>query len=437
MKIKEFIKENENKKIVAYGAGKWGRKLLDYGIKPDFFCDANANRIGDVKGIPCVTPKELFDSIDKYAVIICISNSEIKEEVRRTIGDKRPGIPIFDFVDSIDDRKYEYAVSPKEKLWIHIVIEAEGWILNKFAEKLFENLTSLGHKVTMSNIEEPKADVNHYIIYDVLREVCDAPDVVRTTMITHVDNSRKRDLINLQATHGVTGICMSEDTWMKLQRWGVPADKLCYVNPAHDGIIKPRKIVLGITNRNYSGTTDFRKRDDLILEVMKTLDTNLYKLKIMGAGWNTIVSSLREIGVEVEYYDDFDRDVYINLMPSLDYWLYYGFDEGAMGFLDALAAGVKTIATPQGYHLDVAYGLTYPCTTIDDFVRVLSEIGEERKKTTDAVKTWTWENYTKKHLEIWHFLTKTRELRKLFSHQSEYKDGLYSLLPNNNRADNP
>lgn len=192
---------------------------------------------------------------------------------------------------------------------------------------------------------------------------------------------------------------MSSYTLNMLSICGIPRDKLCYVNPAHDGDIKPRKIVIGITYRCHSDY-DLRKRDDLILQVCKQLDACFFKLRIMGDGWDETVSQLEKMGFEVDYYPDFDREIYKELMPSLDYWFFSGFDEGGMGYLDALAAGVKTIVTPQGFHLDAKGGLTYPCSTIEDFTNVLKQIQEEKRKITEAVKGWTWENYAK---NIWKY----------------------------------
>lgn len=220
---------------------------------------------------------------------------------------------------------------------------------------------------------------------------------------------------------------MSADTLDKLSAWGIPRNRICYVNPAQDGDMQPRKIVLGITNRCYNGF-DFRKRDSLILEVCRQLNPQFFRLKIMGAGWEEIIRQIRQLGFEVEYYAEFDRKIYRELMPSLDYWLYYGFDEGAMGYLDALAAGVQTICTPQGYHLDTRCGLTYPCSTIEDFVRVLRQIQEEKRAVVDSVKDWTWGNFARKHLEIWQYLTGAKPLKDLYVHQSEYMDGIFSMV---------
>jgi len=61
---------------------------------------------------------------------------------------------------------------------------------------------------------------------------------------------------------------------------------------------------------------------------------------------------MRKNFFEVEYHENFDYEVYKELIPTLDYYLYVGKDEGQMGFIDALAAGIPTIVTPQGFHLD-------------------------------------------------------------------------------------
>ena len=172
--------------------------------------------------------------------------------------------------------------------------------------------------------------------------------------------------------------------------------------------------------------------------MIKPLDSNssrgVYKVsdenEIMEYFEKAIHYSRKEKAIICETY----KEIYKKLMPSLDYWLYYGFDEGAMGFLDALAAGVKTIATPQGYHLDAKGGLTHPCSTIEDFIRVLKRIQEEKKEIADTVKDWTWQNYARKHLEIWHYLTHTKPLKDLYAHQSEYTDGIFSLLMSNTSA---
>ena len=90
--------------------------------------------------------------------------------------------------------------------------------------------------------------------------------------------------------------------------------------------------------------------------------------------------------------------------------------------------------TPQGYHLDTFVKPTYLCSTVNDFVQVLKQIQDEKKKIVNVVADWTWENYAKKHLEIWQYLTKTKTLRELYKQQGKYMDGFFSMLIENNNV---
>ncbi len=417
--------------IVIYGAGKIGRSCLKYIGKADYYCDRNAESIVEVSGIPCITLEQLLDKNEKMLVLLALADVSAKEQIKEILSEK-DNVLVVDFIDNLDSRRYKYVSNERYRLNINLVYDNDGWILGKFATKLEQELVKLGQNVTLSIDEDPEADINHYISYLSCRDIPGCTDTVRTAMVTHVDNDYKKDLISLQCKHDLTEICMSRDTRDKLISWGIEPSKVCYVNPAHDNEMVPRKIILGITNNSYSGDVDLRKNDELILEVMRRVDANSFKLWIMGRGWETIVEKLKDIGVEVDYYNDFDRDIYYKMMPTLDYWIYYGFDEGAMGYLDALSAGVKTIVTPQGYHLDAKNGMTYACSTIDDFVGVLEKIDGERKIIINSVKDWTWDEYARKHLEIWQYLTRSKSLKELYKHQSEYEDGIFSLLLTNN-----
>jgi len=309
---------------------------------------------------------------------------------------------------------------------VNIVCEDMEWILGKFARRLQENLEKMNIKATISERRNPSADINHHVMFDFLNFVKHPND---TFMIAHVDQYWHVDLLKDRLKKSGMGICMSEETMNKLVSYGLPRNKLCYINPAQDGVIKPRKIVVGITHRCYS-KTDFRKRERFLLDILKCVETDFFRFEIMGSGWDDIVSEMQENGVEVNYYPEFDYNRYTELMPTLDYYLYFGTDEGNMGYLDALAAGVKTIVTPQGFHLDARNGITYPCDTLDDYVDTFNKICQEKKELMNAVKDWTWENFTKKHLEVWGYIQGTIPYDELYRNRGIYKDGIFSVMPN-------
>lgn len=431
----EFVKGHNGKKVL-YGAGNVAKTNFKLVGDIDCFCDKKATSIKNIDGIECISPEELENLNERLIILVCIENEEVFNRVCQDLSKLDITADVFWLLDNPAFDFFQYnSERPRsafrEKLRIRLIYKDDGWILGKFAEKLREELEKLGQDASIGKEPDESADVNHYIFYGYLTQYISQKNYVSTTMVTHVDMALKAELIKFQADHGTLGICMSEETMNKLTSWGIKRDKLCYVNPAQDGVIKPRKIVLGITNRCY-GNQDLRKRDSLIFEACKELNPELFLIKIMGSGWAEIVCQLRKLGFEVMYYDEFDRETYLDLVPSLDYWIYYGFDEGAMGYLDAMAAGVKTIVTPQGYHLDTKIKPTYLCSTIGDFTNTLLSIQREKEEIIASVSDWTWENYAKKHLEIWQYLTNSRPLQEIYRHQSEYSDGIFSVLLEDN-----
>ena len=218
---------------------------------------------------------------------------------------------------------------------------------------------------------------------------------------------------------------MSKETVDRLTMLGIPRQKLCYVSPAHDHAVKPKKYVIGITHRNHG---DFRNRETTVLDIFSVLNPKFFILKIMGDGWDDIVTHMEKMGFEIEYYPMFDYQRYQEMIPELDYYMFFGNDEGSMGFLDALAAGVETIVTPQGFHMDLKDGITYPCKTVKEFAEALLKLQRKRERLIKLVEPLTWENYAKKHIEIWECLLKRKPFRELYRNQHLYDDGIFSMF---------
>jgi hypothetical protein len=292
------------------------------------------------------------------------------------------------------------ALAPRGGMRVHIVCyeDTHAWILGKFALRLQENLWSLGIDADISKQPDPRADINHHIIYI---NYDGRVTTNETVMITHIDNDQKRSMLQDQLKNVKMGVCMSRDTVDKLAAAGLPRDRLCFINPAHDSIMTPRRFAIGITSKvQPSGC----KRENMLVELSRRISPGDFEFRIMGQGWNSIVRQLRDSGFHVDYIDHFDRDRYKVLVPHLDYYLYFGEDEGSMGFVDALAAGIPTIVTPQGYHLDAPGGITHAFSTIDQLVDIFRAIPEQRNARIRAVESWTWREYARKHLSLWRWV---------------------------------
>jgi hypothetical protein len=280
--------------------------------------------------------------------------------------------------------------------------DVNGWILGKFARRLQEHLSLQGALVDIADSPDASADINHHIIY---LGYDGRKTTTETLMITHVDTDWKIEMVRKQMVNAEMGICMSADTHRKLVRAGIPRHKLCYVNPAHDHAFRPRKTLIGLTTRVYLNGC---KREQMLLQLADRISAEQFRFFIMGSGWAPIVDALRQRGIEVDYYDDFDNRVYGEMLPRLDYYLYLGQDEGSMGFVDALCAGVATIVTPQGFHLDASDGIAYSFNDLEELVNVFNEISEHKNRLPQAVEAWTWPEYARKHLAIWDYLLRKK-----------------------------
>ncbi len=280
---------------------------------------------------------------------------------------------------------------------IHIVNyhALNGWILTKIATRLKDALVTLGYTVTMGMEIDPSADINHHITF---HSYIASNEGIHTVLITHIDNSSKLNKIAQDLHTAMVGICMSKATMMELIRLGLPKEKLQYAHMANDGLALPRKITIGFTTQLYA---DGRKRQDYFHKIIKKISPDDFKFEIMGFGWGPTIEKMRALGFEVNYVEDFDYNTYMNLLTRLDYYAYFGNDEGSAGFIDALAAGVKTIVQPQGFHLDAPNGITHAFTNFEELDRIFLEIASERHTLVNAVAEWTWENYAKKHALIW------------------------------------
>jgi hypothetical protein len=272
-----------------------------------------------------------------------------------------------------------------------------SWILGSLTINLERELRSQGVDVVIADRAQPTADINHHIIYTGYDG---SPSSIDTLMITHVDTADKVALLKRQMQVAEMGVCPSSDTMNKLVALGLPRRRLCYANfpSPQRGMIERRRTRIGITTRCHPHGS---KREYLLGGLAQHLPRGEFEFHIMGSGWDCVIDELRRNGTEVVYYGDFETERYRRLWQSLDYYLYLGQDEGSTGLLDALEAGVPTIATPQGFHLDLHRGLVHSVDDLDDLVTVFGRLAEDRLCLRASVAHLDWTDYALKHLALW------------------------------------
>jgi hypothetical protein len=134
-----------------------------------------------------------------------------------------------------------------------------------------------------------------------------------------------------------------------------------------------------------------------------------FHFQIFGCGWDNVARDLESAGATVECFTgglgtEADYKEIVRLVPAFDYYLYPGLDEGSLGFLDAVAAGVPTIVTPQGFHLDIPGGITHPFWNFEELAMIFQSLAIKRKEKGRAVAALTWSAYAKRHLAVWELM---------------------------------
>lgn len=277
----------------------------------------------------------------------------------------------------------------------------QSWIIEKMAKRLAELVTQFGFEADVASSPDEAADINHWMSYAFANVKHATPT---TMLITHLDDPYKIRLVRSELASGVNvGICLSSATADFLASNDIPTASLTYVVPAHDFVASPRRIKIGLTTRLYA---DRRKREFMLVELAKSLRLEAIRFEIFGDGWDDVIPELEAAGAEVAYWpgtDDYVADYreIADHLPHFDYYLYLGRDEGSLGTLDALAAGVKTIVTPQGFHVDLADGITHPVWEQQDLQTVFENIICDWQRRPRGVADHTWSNYARDHATIW------------------------------------
>lgn len=272
---------------------------------------------------------------------------------------------------------------------LHIVNYEESFnngILTKFAKKMFEALSGR-EDIFVSIGDKPREDVdiNHHINYLPYK-----PNGTKNTlMVTHIWEGYKLDSLKKSMETADYGICMSQDMKNTLVKWGLDEEKLPVILPAHDGRPRRHQVVAILTNVYPDGC----KRAEMFTELASKLDNNQWAFRIMGSGWDEILVPLVAKGLQVDYFPEFNYEIHNQILDSSDYCLYFGNDEGSMAILDAKNAGLKLIATNQGFHKEI--GIDYPFNTQEELDAIFASLN------SNPVKDWTWSNYINNHIEIW------------------------------------
>lgn len=270
----------------------------------------------------------------------------------------------------------------------------ENGILTKYAKMMERELIDAGYEVSVKNKPDPKADINHHINYIAAQ---DCP-TLNTTMVTHFTSDmyemeEKLGIMKKFIDKGGIGICFSKGVEKYLAKKEMNPDQLKTVLPAHDGMKRRPKIIM-IAYKVYP---DGRKREEMFEKLCKKIDPKKFMFRIMGQNWRPILEKVSKEGIQAQHIETFMADAYNELLNTSDYCLYTGGEDAvAQCLIDAKNAGLSIIA-PHQEDIEVEF----PWETQEELNKIFEELAY------NSVEDWTWENYTKKHIDIWEEMYKS------------------------------
>jgi hypothetical protein len=274
-------------------------------------------------------------------------------------------------------------------------------------ERVVAHLPPADWKAEVAVGEDRSADLNHWThfmgAWNALKVQHPQAGHVSTFWVTHVDDYFKLKMVQELCEAGYYAICLSSETMNMLAREGVQAQRVTYVVPAGDDVGPLPPIKIGLASRCYP---DGRKNEKWLLKLCADSDIRHFEFHIWGAGWEEVVAAMTQRGAKV-VVDSGTKDSradYQRLLAGLqscDYSIYLGWDEGALGTIDAIKLGVKTIVSRQGFHTDLAFAIDHLFGSYEELRSILRELAGRRAAREKAVKLTTWEAYSRSHQEIW------------------------------------
>ena len=300
------------------------------------------------------------------------------------------------------------------RLSVRLVLHSSNraWILEKFADRLVHHLGEWGVDADISDMPSASADLHHFMMYLHGPKHRVGP---ATTLVTHVDRPHKVVALRRVLDQIDVAICVSRMTVDQLVGFNLPARQLCFVVPGCDPVANPRRTVIVVASRLYR---DMRKREDLLIRLARSMSLENFQFDILGLGWEEVAAALQRAGAVVNYFppsSDYvaDHDLILDRFRGADYFFYPGLDEGSMGLLDALALGLPTISTPQGFHLDIPGGLTHPFWDFPELLAIFERLGAERRNRIDVARRFGWDEYARRHAIIWRAVLERRDTTDL------------------------
>jgi glycosyltransferase involved in cell wall biosynthesis len=278
---------------------------------------------------------------------------------------------------------------------INVVTVNSGWILQKISERIVSEGNKLDHNFIISNTCRNDVDCNLYV--DIQNCYHSKSNTLDIGLFTHAD----KDNINTVNMNCVSLDYIIHMTKRYYEMFGsiYPKDKMSVLYPSEvNTVFTQYKPKIGIFQRGgYVG-----KGHNFVNALMHQDIVKDFKFKFIGKGWEGIINTMLNKGIECEYinseqYSEYEKhyhDVDYVLIPSL-------WEGGPMGILEGLSCGKPIISSNVGFvNYDFKVDYVYEPNDVHGLVRILESIKKPIEDRRSSVSKVTYEVFTKGLIDI-------------------------------------
>lgn len=280
----------------------------------------------------------------------------------------------------------------------------KGWILEKIAFRLESQFKSQVLNADVGSKPLLNAKFNFWMQYTDVT----LPSFARKgqsncfALVTHVDDSFKLARIKLLLSLNVNLIFMSEAhaneiaTLLNIDRQFdfslIPSD--------FNSLSRPYRI--GMVSKCYP---DGRKNEKWLVDLAEEGILENCCFVVLGEGWGPTINQLRSLGVSCEEFSESRGNAILyseikSFYDNLDLYVYFGFDEGALGSLDAYLFRKDLLVSNQGFHAHFDIDDDSKFSSFEEARSKINRKIQKYESWLESILPWTWDFYSKDLLRI-------------------------------------
>lgn len=289
---------------------------------------------------------------------------------------------------------------------LEIVLHPEnaGWVIEKIARRLRDELTAIGYSVVLGSSFTGQGHKTLWMHYmHVPTRSLIEPESDHYFLVTHVDDQKKLSTVKRLCSLGMTPIAISRDTAQKLSRvLRFPKD-ISSIRIGSD-LAKPESTTFNVAmcSRVYA---DGRKNEGWLTKFPSSIDLSDVSFTLVGSGWESTAESLRSRAkfVSLEDESSVGNDSYVKTLEALtksNLVIYTGFDEGALSALDANLLSCDLLISNQGFHMEFGLGEENLFNNQRDFYTKFEIRLDRWRAKKDLFESWSWQSMAKQFEKI-------------------------------------